>query len=263
MTGNVALIAPFPTEDTGDFMEPMAQWEKVFSKRHQAREKALEAESQKNASDFQGKGPLKRERDDDGGIDEEFDIGEPPAKYIAKPNPFKIRSIRLDGSKYKVQQDKEFVKKLLDGGDSIYILGHCEPGSAELSSEGDFTSGVKATVDDVAKLLATTLELSKDFAGKIKVFGCYSGLSKVTGEQSFASRLKTKMHEDGYLNCRFFGYTAMVSAYDEEHKLAFVGDEQTEQLIRVAYQQKYIKRKQALKAYNKFVKRPSEIRVEV
>lgn len=98
----------------------------------------------------------------------------------------------------------------LGANDMLYILGHCSPGSTNLEASDRIEDLYGLNVDseygdhigNLAKLLSG---LRKNFAGKIKIYGCNSSAG-CGAEKSFAQAFANKMWADGYKSCAFYGY---------------------------------------------------------
>lgn len=100
----------------------------------------------------------------------------------------------------------------------IYIIGHCDAGSRSLYRKED----PLGSAIDAGKLASMLFDLGLPtaFAGKIKIYGCYSALW-LEKKPSFAFWFAAEMKALKYLNCEFFGYANIVSnGYVGEHKIA-------------------------------------------
>lgn len=83
----------------------------------------------------------------------------------------------------------------------IYVIGHCSPGSAELTSG----SGEKQSAAAVANRFKN-LGIPENYWGRVKVFGCSSGKSGPGGGESFAM-VFGRFIKKKYPQCEVFGYT--------------------------------------------------------
>lgn len=104
-------------------------------------------------------------------------------------------------------------QKLVGPIETLYIVGHCGPGSDNLQSE-DRTTNISAS--DLAAIVQRE-GLPKTFNGKIKIFACSSSSCwqlPVSGWlwDSFAQRFADNMMMRGYTECRYFGYSKNVNA---------------------------------------------------
>jgi hypothetical protein len=118
---------------------------------------------------------------------------------------------------------KKRLKKRLEScigpDETIYIFGHCAPGSISLSQETS-ASSESITAFALAKELKNEVLLNKNFAGKIKIYGCNSALpsgAKKSFAHSFACIMKLYL----YHNCEIHGYAeTLVDGYVGAHKIA-------------------------------------------
>ncbi len=136
--------------------------------------------------------------------------------------PFEVRPGEYGYVRWRVSDDDILFKdsnnlnaKLaeLDKNSTLYIVGHCAPGSECLSSEptgrldddGPWLRD-RVTASGLKKLLKHGL--NSGFAGKIKIFGCNSAL-KEADDESFAERFAAKM-DTTYFSCTIYGYNREV-----------------------------------------------------
>jgi hypothetical protein len=129
-----------------------------------------------------------------------------------------------------VTEDSTSLKQVLHSltGETavLYIRGHGLPGRDFLESS-DHTS--TRTVTELVQLLKGNL-FQPSFAGKIKVYACYSGKDGQTPNgpsPSFVQQFADKMWEAGYKSCSFFGYVESVSTGlkgDGLHRWALISD---------------------------------------
>jgi hypothetical protein len=96
------------------------------------------------------------------------------------------------------------LRKLQAKDDKLFIRGHCGEGKAILMSCNGCAT---IAVDELIKILQG--KLNKKFPGKIIIYGCKSAKDTVVSE-SFASGFANEMVEQGWINCRFFGYNEKV-----------------------------------------------------
>lgn len=95
----------------------------------------------------------------------------------------------------------------------IYVIGHCGPGSAELTSG----SGEKQSAAAVANRFKK-LGIPSNYWGRIKVFGCSSGKAGPGGADSFAMVFGGFIKKQ-YPHCEVFGYTVNLSRSADALKL--------------------------------------------
>lgn len=105
--------------------------------------------------------------------------------------------------------------------DQIYVYGHCAPGVDLIAKDFNGNVGLKSM--DLAFMFARTLKLTEAFAGKIKIYACFSGVD-VKENKSFAARFKNIMTKARYANCQVVGYSMNLSDYIGEHKIAYQDD---------------------------------------
>jgi hypothetical protein len=92
------------------------------------------------------------------------------------------------------------LRKLQAEDDTLIIRGHCGKGMAILMS-----ASKTATITVIELINILRGRLNKKFSGKIVIFGCESAKDTAFSE-SFASRFANEMFEQGWINCRYFGY---------------------------------------------------------
>ncbi len=100
--------------------------------------------------------------------------------------------------------------ELMNGDDELYINAHCSKGLDYLANnEKCDTDGViKVSIGDLILQLRAH-GLREKTRAKIKLWICEGALDK--GEnKSFAQRFSIAMHDEGYTECRIFGYTESV-----------------------------------------------------
>jgi hypothetical protein len=164
---------------------------------------------------------------------------------IAEKNWKKARKRKMEGAAYRDSETgklidgvenydfydlsqfselKERISTCVSGNDQIYVLGHCAPGLSILGADETLKGGsIKAV--DLARLfvLSKWLHLPQAFAGKIKIYACFSAVSAGAKKPSFAATFKTYMDIAKYANCTIIGYSAEVGNYGDEHKIAGTG----------------------------------------
>ncbi|WP_431494784.1 hypothetical protein [Pseudomonas brassicacearum] len=114
---------------------------------------------------------------------------------------------------------KERLQSCIGPDEVIYIFGHCAPGSIELSKEVS-ASSESITAFALAKILKDGVSLNKNFAGKIKIYGCNSALPN-GAKKSFAHSFACIMKLYHYDNCEIHGYAeTLVDGYVGAHKIA-------------------------------------------
>ncbi len=98
--------------------------------------------------------------------------------------------------------EQQILKSLLTG--TIYIRGHGHPESEKISRKRSASDDDLPAIALVLRL--RTSGLSKDFAGKIKVYSCHSAIT-------FGKKFATLMRDaGGYTKCSYYGYTMTVNA---------------------------------------------------
>ena len=119
---------------------------------------------------------------------------------------------------------KERIATCVSGNDQIYVLGHCAPGSSILGADETLKGGGIEAVD-LARLFAlgSRLGLPRAFAGKLKIYACFSVVSISAEKPSFAATFKKYMDLAKYTNCSIIGYSAELGNYEGEHKVAGTG----------------------------------------
>ncbi len=88
----------------------------------------------------------------------------------------------------------------------IYVYGHCEPGIPKMVNDTETT--ILDSTQLAMRLIASGLQ--KEFSGRVKVFGCHSGVANHDNEddeESVAEALANAMRARKYNSCEFFGYT--------------------------------------------------------
>lgn len=92
---------------------------------------------------------------------------------------------------------------------ALYIVGHCTPGADEILSPDE---KVKCSVETLMGYFKDNL--STDFCGKIKLYGCETAKPSFwPGSQPFTQRVHDSMRKLGYNRCSFYGYTEAVSSW--------------------------------------------------
>jgi hypothetical protein len=89
--------------------------------------------------------------------------------------------------------------------DVVYVMGgHCTGGSENVTWPDNHKNPIK--YDEVANRLVTA-GLQDDFAGKIKVYSCQSG---VGGDDAFGKRFANYMRGDKHFTCEVWAYTGNI-----------------------------------------------------
>lgn len=96
--------------------------------------------------------------------------------------------------------------------DSIYVIGHGEPGGDSISPYTDMKNEFLSAGDIVERL--KELGLKKNSQCKLKVFACHSALRRGT-EPAFAERVRDCLSFPEPFHVRVFGYTDSVRAYSQ------------------------------------------------
>lgn len=134
----------------------------------------------------------------------------------------------------QVDKLKLAIGALSGGDDQLYICGHCSAGSEFIAADSE--GRTKIGFLELAFILKKELELKEAFAGKIKIYACFSAVAK-GNDESFALRFKKIMSRAKYKNCQVIGYAMSVGEYYDEHKIAFAGtDEEFKKIASMMYQ---------------------------
>ncbi|MFJ7792702.1 hypothetical protein [Pseudomonas sp. NPDC096950] len=121
----------------------------------------------------------------------------------------------------QIEELKSAIEGCTGPEDHIYVYGHCAPGVDLIAKDVNGKIGLDSV--GLAILFVKKLELNKAFAGKIKIYACFSGVPD--GEnKSFAARFKSIMTRAKYPNCQVVGYSMNLSDYLGEHKMAYQDD---------------------------------------
>jgi hypothetical protein len=136
-------------------------------------------------------------------------IEQNPAKFANNPKVNILVDHLMESWDVLSVDLSNFQKLMIDAenrsiGDSsssvIYICGHCCPGSRILQSPDN---KLTITAGDLALLFDN---LNKAFSGKIKIWGCSSGVSGGT-VQAFTQQFANAMVGDlRFRRCHFYGY---------------------------------------------------------
>ena len=90
--------------------------------------------------------------------------------------------------------------------DVVYVMGgHCVSGSENVTWPDNHKNPIR--YNEVADRLVTA-GLRSEFAGKIKVYSCQSG---VGGDDAFGKRFANYMRTDKHFTCEFWAYSGNIS----------------------------------------------------
>lgn len=220
MAYNLALVNPFNAKESADYDEISRSWLDAWKeKSKRIMQTTPSVSDSKNSSPSFKEDGIKRLRDDD--TEENEHPRKTQKKTAAIISKYVSKGCLMRGGS-AAEELVSFIKTLIGDRDRIYVLGHCEPGSSMLMSSEEKGKGQTVSASELAKFFDLVAGLNKNYAGKIKIFGCHSALG-LDNEKSFAEQFKDAMRKREYHNCSIEGYTASVRGYDGEHKVAFIG----------------------------------------
>ncbi|SDU61328.1 hypothetical protein [Pseudomonas mediterranea] len=235
MNRNIIVIHPFETEEDTQFSDTKKNWNNART----AKRKILYEEIRKEIQ-IEEKEPADSDSDDEPSLKHKKrqlhnQITEQNIKKVKIDSSERINSIKnhytdyrfINGSDIKSTNQRirtkaeSTISSAASSFDTIYILGHCSIGEDSISS---IDNDSRITAKELADFLKEA-GLKTSYAGKIKIYGCYSGLGISAESKSFAKRFSEEMKILMFHNCRVQGYTTYVGNYFKGHKIAFTGNE--------------------------------------